>query len=64
MKNRLKEIRWRKGWSQAELARRAGVSKSTICALENGDTEHASIDVVFKLHKALKTDVWEIFYED
>lgn len=63
MKNRLKEIRWRKGWSEAELARRAGVAKSTICAIENGTVKHPSIDVAYKLCKALKMDVWEIFYE-
>lgn len=34
MENRLSEIRWRKGLSQAGLARRAGVAKSTICELE------------------------------
>lgn len=64
MQNKLKEIRWKKGWSQGELARRSGVSKATICALENGNTEHPSIDIAYKLHKALKIDVWEIFYEE
>lgn len=64
MKNRLKKIRWGKGWSQGTLSRRSGVSKSTICELENGGNLHPSIDVAFKLQKALNVDVWEIFYED
>ena len=63
MKNRLAEVRIRKGWSEAQLARKAGVSKSTICAIENGVTKNPSIYVAYKLCKALKTDVWEIFYE-
>lgn len=63
MKNRLADVRIRKGWSEAQLARKAGVSKSTICAIENGVTRNPSICVAYKLCKALKTDVWEIFYE-
>lgn len=64
MKNRLKEIRWRKGWTEGDLQRRSGVSRSTICEIENGVNQHPSIDVAYKLCKALNVDVWEIFYEE
>lgn len=64
MKNNLKEIRWRKGWSQATLAMKSGVSRSTICEIENGKNQHPSIDIAYKLHKALNMDVWEIFKEE
>lgn len=64
MKNRLQEIRWRKGWSQEILAQKVGVAKSTICDIENGNTKHPSIDIAYKLQQVLEVDVWEIFYEE
>ncbi len=36
LSNRLKEERTRRGWTQAELADRAGVSRKTINTVENG----------------------------
>ena len=36
LSNRLKEERVRLGWTQAELADRAGVSRKTINTVENG----------------------------
>ena len=32
----LKQIRKKRGWSQAELARRAGLNGNTICQIEVG----------------------------
>lgn len=34
--NRLRALRAEKNWSQAELSRRLGVSRRTICAIETG----------------------------
>ena len=34
--NRLKALRAERGWSQAELAEKAGVSRKTINTVENG----------------------------
>lgn len=62
MENRLSEIRWRKGWSQAGLARRAGVAKSTICELENGNITNPSLEVAFKISKALNLKIEDVFY--
>ncbi|MGN6121613.1 MAG: helix-turn-helix transcriptional regulator [Sphingomonas oligoaromativorans] len=36
LSNRLREERARRGWTQAELAERAGVSRKTINTVENG----------------------------
>ena len=38
MQNRLKHYREAAGWSQGELARRLGVSRQTINAVESGDS--------------------------
>lgn len=36
---RLRELRQERGWSQYELARRAGVSQGTLSNIERGDTQ-------------------------
>lgn len=36
LKNRLKEVRKEKGYSQNDLATIVGVSRNTICSIENG----------------------------
>lgn len=64
MKNRVQEIRWKKGWSQQQLANRSGVRKSTISALENQKIQHPSFEIVHQLAKALGVDASELFYDD
>lgn len=64
MGNRLQELRWKKGWSQRELANKSNVSKSTIGNIENGKIKNPSIETAYRLSIALQTDVWEIFYLD
>ena len=36
MKNRIRALRTEKGWSQAQLADRVGVSRNSINSIENG----------------------------
>lgn len=43
---RLQSARQRKGWSQAELARRAGISKLTVGRIERGATSGEFISIV------------------
>lgn len=38
-RHRLKELREKRGWSQAELARRTGTTQGTISNLESGKTQ-------------------------
>ena len=63
MKNRVQEYRWKKGWSEKMLARKAGVSRSTICQLENGKNKNPSVDIAFRVADALEVDVRILFYE-
>lgn len=64
MKNRLQELRWKKGWSQQKLADRSNVSKSTIGGIENGKIKNPTIETAYRLSKALKVDILDIFYEE
>ena len=47
MENRLKQYREAKGWSQGELARRLGVSRQTINAVET-DKYDPSLPLAFR----------------
>lgn len=62
MKNRLAETELERGGVNRILQEGQRLQKSTICAIENGITEHP-IDVAYKLCKTLRVDVGEIFYE-
>jgi len=62
MKNRLRELRLLKGQlTQEELARRVGVSRQTIFAIEKGNY-HPSVKLALKLARELDTRVEEIFH--
>lgn len=62
MANRLKEVRFHKMLSVAELARRSGISRSTIHKLERGDMRQAyTTRTLLRLAHALDTPVTEIF---
>ena len=49
---RIRELRERKDWSQAELARRAGVNSSVVNRAERGETD-ITMSTLEKLAKAL-----------
>lgn len=64
MKNRLEEIRKRKGIKQEELAAALEVSRQTIGSLENG-RYNPSIMLAFKIAKFFAMSIEEIFiYEE
>lgn len=51
------KLREEKGWSQKELARRAGRSQTTIHKIETGLTLHPGIDILVDIAKALNISV-------
>ena len=53
---RIEEVRKVKGWSQAELARRSGVSQSTISRLEAGSTPSIYLANLERLAAVLEVD--------
>lgn len=49
----IRALRRRRGWTQAELARRAGCSTSQISRIERGALRNASIDLIERILAAL-----------
>jgi putative transcriptional regulator len=60
MKNRLRELRAKLGWSQAELAERLEVSRQTINAIET-EKYDPSLPLAFKLAEVFHLRIEEIF---
>ncbi|RXK55157.1 transcriptional regulator [Oleiharenicola lentus] len=60
MKNRLKDLRAERGWSQGELAEQLAVSRQTINAIET-EKYDPSLPLALKIAKLFKRPVEEIF---
>lgn len=60
MKNRLKELRAGRGWSQGDLADQLNVSRQTVNALETGRYD-PSLPLAFALAKLFKCRIEDIF---
>ena len=63
MRNRLKEVREARGWSQGELARRLGVSRQTINAVET-DKYDPSLPLALRMAKLFGLAVPELFIDN
>ena len=57
---RLRDARAERGWTQAELADRIGVSRKTINTVENGVFIPSTV-LALKLAKAFETNVEALF---
>jgi len=60
MKNRVRELRRKRGWSQAELGERVDVSRQTINAIETGKYD-PSLPLAFKLAQVFKQRIESMF---
>jgi len=60
MKNRLKELRLAREWSQGDLADKLAVSRQTINAIET-EKYDPSLPLALKIGKLFKLPVEEIF---
>ena len=63
MKNRLKDHREARGWSQGELARRLGVSRQTINAVET-DKYDPSLPLALRMAKLFGVTVPDLFIDN
>jgi len=62
LENRLKAMREARGWSQGELARRLGVSRQTINAVET-DKYDPSLPLALRMAKLFQVTVPELFVD-
>jgi putative transcriptional regulator len=60
MKNRLREIRATRKWSQGDLADELGVSRQTVNAIET-EKYDPSLPLAFKIAHLFKQPIEEIF---
>ncbi len=63
MKNRLRELRTERNWSQEQLGARVGVSRQAIIAIETGKYD-PSLPLAFKLAQVFKLSIEDIFSAD
>ena len=63
MQNRVKTHREGRGWSQGELARRLGVSRQTINAVET-DKYDPSLPLALRIAKLFAVPVTELFIDE
>ncbi len=63
MKNRLRELRAAKEWSQSDLADKLGVSRQTVNAIET-EKYDPSLPLAFKVARLFKKPIEEIFELD
>ena len=63
MRNRVRELRTERGWSQTELGERLGVSRQTVNAIEN-ERYDPSLPLAFQIARAFSLTIEPIFIED
>jgi putative transcriptional regulator len=63
MKNRLRVLRAEKGLSQAELAKKVGVSRNSINAVENGKFD-PSLPLAFRIVEVFELKIEDVFLRE
>ncbi len=63
MKSRLRALRTGYKWSQAELARRLGVSRQTVNALER-EKYDPSLPLAFRIAHLFETAIEDVFHHE
>ncbi len=63
MKNRIRVLRAEKGWSQAELAEKVGISRNSINAVEN-DKFDPSLPLAFRIAELFELRIEDVFLNE
>lgn len=63
MKNRLRELRATREWSQSDLAQKLEVSRQTVNALETGRYD-PSLPLAFKIARLFSVSIEDIFDDE
>lgn len=61
MKNRLRELRAERGWTQADLSRELDVSRQTVNSIETGKYD-PSLPLAFRIAALFDRPIEAIFY--
>ena len=61
MNNRIKQLRKELGLRQEDMAKKLGVTRQTIIAIEN-DKYNPTLELAMKIAKLLKMNVEDIFF--
>lgn len=64
MESKLKEIRTRRGMTQAELSARSGVPQPVICEIETGKTADPASSTLYKLARSLRCAMEDLMQEE
>lgn len=62
MKNRLRELRSERGWTQGELADRLDISRQSVNAIETGKYD-PSLPLAFALARLFESKIEDIFFD-
>jgi len=62
VKSRLRDLREQRNWSQGELARRLGVSRQTVNAIET-EKYDPSLPLAFKVSRVFRLPIERIFQD-
>jgi putative transcriptional regulator len=60
VRNRIRDLRIERGWSQQDLADAVGASRQTINAIEQ-EKYSPSLELAFRLARAVRKDFEEVF---
>ncbi len=63
MKSRVRALREERGWSQADLAERLGVSRQTVNAIET-EKYDPSLPLAFKIARLFRKPIEKIFQDE
>jgi len=63
VKNRVRELRSERGWSQTELGERLGVSRQTVNAIENGRYD-PSLPLAFTIARIFELTIEQVFSDE
>ena len=63
MRNRLRDLRAERAWSQADLAEKLGVSRQSVNAIETGKYD-PSLPLAFKIARVFGARIEELFSDD
>jgi len=63
VRNRIRVLRAERGWSQAELAEKVGVSRNSLNAVEN-DKFDPSLPLAFRIAELFELKIEDVFLKD